>query len=201
MLACILTISIAVNAQAVTIPFSQITSNGTENSEDQLFVDVLDAGAQVLFKVRNEAGINSLDSSISEVYWDDDLALLNNGPVIDPLNTSGIVDLSNTPASPMNLPSGRTISFMADYSAGRDQGEINGVHPGEMAGFLFDGNTDLVIAAINSGDFRLGMHVISIGEGANSESFVNIPEPTAMTLGALGLLLLGLGSRRERAQV
>ena len=180
---------------AATIPFTQITNNGALSPAAQLTAEVSDSGGQVLFKFVNDgAGISS---RISEVYWDDDLGLLSNGPTVDGSSTSGGVDLSDIPASPANLPSGNTISFAADFSAGRRMAAANGVDPGEMAGFLFDGTLADVEAALGSGDLRLGLHVISIQGDGQSESFVSHPEPTTLALLALGGVALSV-TRRTR---
>lgn len=179
------------HSTATTIGFTQITNNGTENPSAQLSVDISDSAGRVLFKFNNAGPIAS---RISEVYWDDDVGLLSNGPDVDATTTSVGVDLSDSPANPANLPSGGTVSFTADHSSGRRMAAANGVDPSEMAGFLFDGNLSDVLNALDNGGLRIGMHVISIGTGANSESFVNIPEPTALALFSAGLLCLA--SRR-----
>lgn len=184
-----------VAASAATITFSQITSNGTESPAGQLTAEVSDSGGQVLFKFVNAAGGGSIASRISEVYWDDDLGLLSNGPVVDGSNTSAGVVLTSIPASPANVPAGNTVGFNADFSAGRVMAAANGVDPGEMAAFLFDGDTTSVLAALAAGDMRLGMHVISIGAGGQSESFVGHPEPSSAVL--LAAASLAVASRRR----
>lgn len=190
--------SATLQCSAASFGFEQITSNGTENPESQLSVDVSDSSGRVLFKFFNNNISGTFASRISEVYWDDSDNLLSNGPDIDALNTSSGVDLSDSPASPANLPSGVTVNFNSLFSAGRQMAASNGVDPGEFAGFLFDGDANTVISAIHSGSLRMGLHVISIGAGGNSEAFVNTPEPTSFTLICVGLL--GLAScRKQRA--
>lgn len=179
---------------ATTIGFEQITTNGVESPAAQLTVDVTDSGGRVLFKFSN-AG--PLASRISEVYWDDDSGLLTNGPDVDGSSTSGGVDLSDSPASPANLPSGGTVGFAAEHSSGRKMSAANGVDPGEMAGFLFDGDLTTVVNAIGTGSLRIGMHVISIGSAGQSESFVNVPEPATLASVVLGCSILACQRRRQ----
>lgn len=188
--------SLAGHTQATTIGFDQITTNGVESPAGQLTVDVSDSAGRVLFKFSN-AG--PLASRISEVYWDDDSGLLTNGPDVDGSSTSGGVDLSDSPASPSNLPSGNTVSFAAEHSSGRKMSAANGVDPGEMAGFLFDGDLTTVVNALGNGSLRIGMHVISIGSAGQSESFVNVPEPATLATLAIGICCLGSCRRRLQA--
>lgn len=198
---CALTIGsflLASQLSAATITYDQITTNGALSPVSQLSTEVTDAGGQVLFKFLNAAGGGSIASRISEVYWDDDLGLLSNGPVVDGPSTSAGVTLTSIPASPSNVPSGGTVGFNANFSAGRVMAAANGVDPGEMAGFLFDGDLSAIEAALASGELRLGMHVISIAGDGQSESFVNstIPEPASALALAFGLLATAARGRR-----
>lgn len=185
---------------ATTISFTQITSNGTESPVDQITAEVSDAGSgQVLFKFINAAGGSSIASRISEVYWEDLLGLLSNGPIVDVTNTSMGVNLGKIPATPGNLPSGNNVGFSAILSAGRLQSAANGVDPGEMAAFKFDADHSAVVTALASGQMRLGMHVISIGIGGNSESLVSDPVPEPRTiLFAFTAIVVSLGYTHTR---
>jgi hypothetical protein len=69
---------------------------------------------------------------------------------------------------------------------------------------------DDLVAAFYSGDFRIGLHVRSIGAGDNSDSFLAIgepfnpnviavvPEPATMSILALGIAGMALRMRRNR---
>ncbi len=184
---------------ATTISFTQITSNGSESPAAQLSAEVSDAGSgQVLFKFINAAGGSSIASRISEVYWTDLQGLLTN-LVVDISNTSGGVNLGNIPANPGDLPSGNNVNFSAIHSAGRLQSAANGVDPGEMVAFRFNGNHAAIVSALASGDIRLGMHVISIGSGGQSESLVSnaVPEPRAILFVLAGVAMLLSSTRNQ----
>ncbi len=182
------------HCSATTFSFERITSNGSENPESQISVDVSDSSGRVLFKFSNAGPIAS---NITEIYWDDDLPLLSNGPDIDASSTSaGANFIANVAANPGNLPGGNGVGFSADHSIDSANGNSNGINPGEMAGFLFDGSTNSVIAAIQAGSLRLGMHVRSIGIGGQSESFVSVPEPSALAILTAGLFGIGLLRKR-----
>lgn len=177
---------------ATTFSFDRITNNGIDNPEAQFSVNVSESAGRVLFKLSN-AG--PFASNVTEVYWDDDSGLLSNGPDVDDGTTSpGVAFLPNASVNPGNLPGGNAVSFAADHAIDSQNGNGNGVQPSEMAGFLFDGNTNAVIAAMHSGSLRVGMHVRSIGSAGESEGFVNIPEPSTGLL--LGLAILASVCRR-----
>ena len=183
------------HCSAAMFGFERITSNGTENPESQISVDVSDSAGRVLFKFSN-AGPTA--SNITEIYWDDDSSLLSNGPDIDAGSTSaGVTFLPNASTSPPELPGGNDVGFSADHSIDSQNGNGNGIQPGEMAGFLFDGNVNTVISAINAGTLKMGMHVRSIGTAGESEGFVNVPEPSALALLVVGFLGIAVRSKRS----
>lgn len=119
----------------------------------------------------------------------------------------------------ITLPGGNAIGFdvEAGFRAANPQVK-KGLDPGEWAYFTFTGSNYLsVVAAIESGDVRIGLHVQEIGKRAkDSASFVNtttttgdggggsgdnggppdvIPEPSSALLTLLGAAFL---LRRKR---
>jgi hypothetical protein len=201
-------------AQADTFSFLCITSNTPDcgSLESQLFVQVTDPGAnQVLFTFFN---LGPLASSITDIYFDDGSLL----GIASITSSSGVSFSQN--ASPGNLPSGNNASppFMATegFTADSDPpAQPNGVNPpNEWVGILFDLKADQefshTIAALLSGELRIGIHVQGIGATGGSESLVHdpgswvpqevIPEPMSIVL--LGTALLGITNRlRKRSSI
>jgi len=194
----------AANA-SVTYSFACITDTNPINAaigEAQMFVDVSDPGGnQVLFWFRN---IGPEASSITDVYYDDGGLL-------------GIASIDNScpgvsfsqPAIPANLPGWNLASpkfyTTEDFSADSDTPVMpNGVNPDEWLGITFNLQTGQdfgdVIANLDSGDLRIGIHVQGFALGS-SESFINgpvIPAPGAILLSSIGVGLVGW-LRRSRA--
>lgn len=181
-------------ANATTLDFWQITSNGNEDLTGQLFVDVTDAGNdQVSFNFRNEVGIASV---ISEIYFADGTLL-------------GIAEVNNHPdvsfsqgANPGDLPGGGSISPKFETTAGflasaDNPAPHNGVRAaGQFVEIIFDlingkSFADTILALI-SGELRIGLHVTSIGALGGSESYVNNPPPAIPLPAGLVLFLSGL---------
>jgi hypothetical protein len=198
----------AATATQVTYSFTNITNNGgiAGNYNSQLSVTVSDEGLaanQVEFIFRNDVG---LESSITDVYFDDDALLSNMGIT----QTAG-VDFS-AGASPGNLPGGNTLPnpFVTspDLSADSNPPTLaNGVNASsESLTLRFDllgGQTFAdVIAALNSGeDLRVGIHVQGQA-GGQSNAYVTtfIPLPSAVWAGAACLAGVGgMGWLRRRS--
>jgi len=190
-------------AQAILYKFYGIKGNESDIAigESQLFVDVTPSDSnQVLFTFSN---IGSEASSITDVYFDDNL-LLSNLSWID--NSDPGVSFSEG-AKPKNLPGGRPFHFNADFSADSDPPvSKKGVNPGESLGMLFNlrPNKDFeqVLTGLNSQDFRIGMHVQAFNSG-RSASFINkfapaIPEPASFVLFGTIVGIAGIVYRKRK---
>ncbi len=211
------------SATPITLDFYRITAKNLENIAGQLHVTVWDQtdalnnfseieiqADEVLFTFTNNVGIAS---SISEVYFDDG-TIYSQSSLINSLGGStdfGIV------LNPGNLPSGNTISppFVASVGFGADaQGNPDlGVDADiDILGIVIQLQSGLNFAdvanALENGDLRIGMHVRSIGQQGESDSFVNtpydpdpaptpVPEPSSLLLIGTGIAALGVIARRK----
>ncbi len=197
-------------ASADTFSFFNITNN-TTNTGSGFFVDVTAAGSgSVLFTFRNTGPAGS---SIDAVYFDDG-SLLNLASLTNSSGVQFTQDAIST-VNPGNLPGGNSISppfvthalFSADADAGQGGVNAHGINNlGETLGITFTligGQTFAdTLAAIASGDLRIGIHVQSIPPTGKSDSFVNTPAvpipPTALLLGSGLLGIIALGVRRRK---
>jgi len=190
-------------SHAVLYSFEEITNNSPINVASQLSVDVTGAGSTVFFTFYNNVGIQS---SIDDVYFDNSLGLIALPMVIT--ESGAGVDFV-TPATPGALPGQNDAGFVttANFSATRTGAAANGVNAsdewlklefGTTVGNTFDG----VIAAMNAGTFRVGLHVQQLSDG-QSEGYVStpIPEPEIYAMLGAGLGLMGWVARRRKQQV
>jgi hypothetical protein len=193
------------SASAIPYYFYKITNNGNPDVSNQLYVDVLAAdGGLVEFEFHNAGPVAS---SITDIYFDDG-TLLGISYIVNGVGVS-----FDNPASPGNLPGGNLASpafvTTADFSADSDSPVMaNGVNPGEYVEIYFNlqGTQTWAdtIASLNNGSLRIGLHVQAIGLPGGSDSYVNtpndgstVPEPGTMILLGLGLLGLGITSRKR----
>lgn len=193
---------LASSLYAIPFGFHNITNNSVADAatgEAQLWVDVTGSGSNAVFTFYNNG---PAPCSITDVYFDDGHIL---GAEMSISYTSTGVAFS-LGAKPKDLPGGNVVGFETseNYSADSDSPvQPNGVNPGESLGISFaliNGNLfDNVIADLNSGALRIGIHVQGFADG-ESESFVNtpapVPEPATMLL--LGSGLLGLAGFRKK---
>lgn len=196
-------------ATPVTVNFTRITANASQNVAAQFscVVDLYQAASGsnpevVSFRFTNAVGIQS---SISEVYYDD-------GPML------GIASLQQQGASfvggsatPGNLPGGNTISpaFNATqiFSADAQGNPANGLDVAsdflEMRFNLINGRTfNDIVASLNDGSLRIGMHVRAIGNQGQSDGFVNTPPTVLIPLPGVSAMafagLVGVTTVRRR---
>jgi hypothetical protein len=187
--------------QAYQFSFDNITNNNAGDAaigEAQLSMDVTGNGSQILFTFLN-SGPEA--SSITDIYFDDDVPLLAFSSFIPSAGVTFTVG-----ASPGNLPGGNLYSFSSNYDYDSDNPtQPMGVNPGESLGLVFNPNLgatlDSVIESLNIGSLRVGIHVQGFASGG-SESFLNtpgtpIPEPATFLLVGIGLLGIAGATRKK----
>lgn len=199
----------ATAASASTYSFYQITSNGSTNVANQLVLDVTQSGSDALFKILNNGPTASV---VAQVYFDfgaTSFFAVPNGINWSASNSTswdgstGV--LFENGGSPPVLPSGNTVGFSAeDRGSAESPAPQKGAGVGEYVGFLgtFSSGSDfnMLISALDSGDFRVGLHVTGIGTEGQSESYVTaVPLPAAAWL--FGSALLGFVSLSNRRKI
>lgn len=214
---CVLVLALSLSsvpAKAVTFGFENVTNNNALDvaiGEAQLQLDVTDNGSGVVRFLFANSGPAA--SSITDIYFDQRATILGGMGIIDSDQGTGGdpgVDFSKG-ASPPNLPGGNLLSpaFVATRGLSADSDppvQRNGVNPGEFLVLLFNlrngSDFDDVIAALNSGVVRVGIHVQGFASGG-SESYVQgpaVPEPSAALLSCVAIGSVGctLRDRRRR---
>ena len=207
---CLLVIFLPAHiCQAVLYPFEIFTDNSPYADDPgwNLFVDVWDGTGAVNFTFYNDS---SIESSVARIYFDDG-SLISFSTIINSENPSGqdYTQFSDMGPSPGNLPGANLLGdppFVADeeFSIGAtNPPPWKGVNDGDPANEwvtvqynLNGGSLAGVLAELNTGVLRVGLHVIDVAD-AYSESAILIPEPATVAL--LGLGALALLRRRRRA--
>lgn len=204
--------------------FTRISNNSENNISSQLTVTVSgynDDGVdpnKVLFTFwNNESGIdNPIDSSITDIYFDDG-ALLDMDEIV---NSDGVK--FSRGARPRNLSGGNgmtppfktTKGFSLDSDSPVSR---NGIDPGEWLGIVFtlqdnmtveyvdrallagtflapDADPDGPVAPLN---LRIGLHVQGLPYNDESDLYVqHVPVPGAAIMGMLGLGCVGAFNRK-----
>ena len=185
---------------ATLYTFEIFTTNGSYSD---------DPGVSLWMEVSNGAGVaeftfynnSTVDSSIARIYFDDGTLL-----GITNLTYSSGVQINEVYPGPGNLPSGGMLDppFVADreFSIGGEAAPSqNGIdNIGEWVKITFDlvngGTLDDVIGELNSGELRVGVHLMAFPDGSSESAIGVIPEPASVLLLGLGALVL---LRRRRA--
>ncbi len=193
------------SAGTQTYGFTNISGNNATNAaagETQLRVTVsMLMGGKVGFHFFH---MGNTPMTITQIYFDDNTPRL--GAADAPAGSMGVAFAPG--GAPPDLPAGNNAMpvFLSNRRfTANSPAPTHGVSPGETLDLSFSiiGLFADVLADINSGELRIGIHVQAFGNGG-SESFVNepqdpvrpIPLPTAGAMGLAGLLLAG--SRRRR---
>ncbi len=190
-----------VTADAETYGFGCITGNNLGDCailEDQITLEVTAGSSGTVNFLFTNNGPE--DSSITNVYFNDLLPPLLGLPSIITFSTG--VSFS-AGCSPADLPGGNTYGFTTSYCADSNSPtQPNGVNSGEwlnIAYTLQDSATiDDVIAAIDSGDYRVGIRVQGFDSGGSEGGIVRgrVPEPSTLLFVMSGLFLLPVARRR-----
>lgn len=189
----------SVDAFATTYSFTGINAN-LEDLSAQLSVDVLQTGTNVSFNFVNNGGLE-IESFIRTIYFDFSGTNLFNE--LTQTGSTGFVNFIATTPSDSNLPEGNQLNpdFDTDASAvaltGKDL-EGSSIDLGEslLLTAMLTSDTD-ILALLNSGALRIGLHVQGIGATDGSDSYVNaVPLPAAGWL--FGSALIGLMGLRRR---
>lgn len=210
-LAAIVSIA-AQQAQASVYNFTNITNNVSDDLGSQLSMEVTETTNGALFAFKNNVGTAS---SITGIYFDDMDPRLFIDPIAISAQSSGVSFILDT-SSQVVLPggNGNPIGFVVDDSASATSGQGGVMQHGvnyasEWISFLgvWAGSPSFndLLADIDNGGFRVGLHVQSIGTSGNSDSYLLTPPPPTVPLPAaawlFGSALLGFITLSNRRKV
>ena len=158
-------------------------------------------GSAVRFDIFNSGNnVAAPNMFISKVFFDDNGYL--SAPSLYGTNV-GEVSFSGGPSNAQLPQAGN--DFTTDYAFSRNpgSGNVGGIQGPESFPVSFRGNYDNVIAALNSGALRVGLHVQGLPNG-QSDSYISTntqdtPEPLTM-LAAGAAVGFGTVFKKQRAQ-
>ena len=191
-------------APASAFSFGNIGGGDTPGDSyvDSFTYTVTNQGSAVRFDIFNSGNAAAPNMFISKVFFDDNGYL--SAPSLYGTNV-GEVSFSGGPSNDQ-LPQGGN-DFTTDYAFSRNPsgGNVGGIQGAENFPVSFRGNYTNIIAALNSGALRVGLHVQGLPNG-QSDSYISsntqdTPEP--LTMLAAGAAV-GFGTvfkkQRDRAQ-
>jgi hypothetical protein len=186
-------------AGAQNYSFNCVTNNlaaDCATAVNQLHMTVSEAsGGGVDFLFTN-TGPNK--SSITDVYfdWASTLYALTPGLITGSTGVS-----FSWGAAPPDLPGGTGIGFSANIAADSNSpSQPNGVNPGEWVNFNFAGSYSNLVAALDTDQLRVGIHVQGFLNGGSESLVVTpVPEPETYAMLLAGLFMMGFVIRRRRA--
>lgn len=193
----------AAPSQAALYGFEVFTNNGIYAVSSGLVfeVDVFQQDGLFGFEFHNNSFVSS---SVKDIYFEGiasfELESIANFIISEADREGTNFALSKTPA---DLPAGKILekSFNKDMSFSADSPPpFWGINPGEKLQIFFSApqnySFDDLIAQINSGEIRIGLHIIALPDGS-SESAINIPEPATVLLFSFGFALQTLLGKRK----
>ena len=196
-------------APASAINFSNITGGDSVGDAyaNNFGITVENQGGLAVFNIFNFGNPSATDMFIAGVFFDDNGSLSSSSTPWVNVSNFGDVRFSGG-ASNAQLPQGGN-GFTTDYAFSYQTGADNvfGIQGGEiLGGLMFTGNYNNVIAALNSGALRVGLHVQGLPNGA-SDSYISsssgntqdTPEPLTM-LAAGAAVGFGTMFKKQRAQ-
>jgi hypothetical protein len=192
----------AAPASAITFSFGNIAGGDTPGDDyvNSFTYTVTNQGSAVRFDIFNSGNVAAPNMFISKVFFDDNGYL--SAPSLYGTNV-GEVSFSGG-SSNDQLPQGGN-NFTTDYAFSRNpgSGNVGGIQGAESFPVSFRGNYNNVIAALNSGALRVGLHVQGLPNG-QSDSFISsntqdTPEPLTM-LAAGAAVGFGTVFKKQRTQ-
>jgi hypothetical protein len=182
---------VANTASATSFNFTDITGvSSANNAADQIHVDVISGGSgTVRFNFTFDAGDAGIVTAIG--FGGSNSGFLTGSPTL--FNGSGVSFIAG---SPPNLGGG---GFTQIYGVERTNagGVSNGMSNGETLGVQYSLYSGKVLAdiidSINSGTFKIGLHIQSLDNGGSQKAVLTGNPPPQVPDAGMTAILLGLG--------